>query len=49
MFGRRKCYCMNNNYQNNSCEEQNDIMEDKCSNIRKSNVRSKLCTNPIYG
>ena len=29
MFGKRKCYCMNNNYQNNSCEEQNDIMEDK--------------------
>ena len=37
MFGRRKCYCMNNNYQNNSCEEQNDIMEDKCSNVTNSN------------
>lgn len=37
MFGRRKFYCMNNNYQNNSCEEQNDIMEDKCSNIANAN------------
>lgn len=37
MFGRRKCYCMNNNYQNNSCEEQNDIMEDKCSNVANAN------------
>ena len=33
----RKCYCMNNNYQNNSCEEQNDIMEDKCSNVANAN------------
>ena len=37
MFGRKKCYCMNNNYQNNSCEEQNDIMEDKCSNVANAN------------
>ena len=37
MFGRRKCYCMNNNYQNNSCEDQNDIMEDKCSNVANAN------------
>ena len=37
MFGRRKCYCMNNDYQNNSCEEQNDIMEDKCSNVANAN------------
>ena len=37
MFGRRKCYCMNNNYQNNSCEEQSDIMEDKCSNVANAN------------
>ena len=37
MFGRRKCYCMNNNYQNNSCEEQSDIMEDKCSNVANTN------------
>ena len=37
MFGRRKCYCMNNNYQNNSCEEQSDIIEDKCSNVANAN------------
>ena len=37
MFGRRKCYCINNNYQNNSCEEQSDIMEDKCSNVANAN------------
>ena len=38
MFGRRKCYCMNNNYQNNLCEEQNDIMEEKCSNVANLNL-----------
>ena len=28
MFGRqRKCYCMNNNYQENSCELENEIIE----------------------
>lgn len=30
---RRKCYCMNNSYKNNSCEMQNDIIEDKCNNV----------------
>lgn len=29
----RRCYCMNNSYNNNSCELQNDIMEDECSNV----------------
>ena len=29
----RKCYCMNNSYQNNSCEMQQDIMEDKCNDV----------------
>ena len=33
MFSRRQCYCMNNNYSNNSCEMQNDIMENKCNNV----------------
>ena len=33
MFGRRKCYCMNNNYQDNNSKLQNDIMEEKCSNV----------------
>ena len=37
MFGRRKCYCMNNNYQNNSCEEQNDMIENQCSNTATTN------------
>lgn len=32
MFGRyKKCYCMNNNYQNSLCDAQNEIIEDKCS------------------
>ena len=29
----RKCYCMNNTYNNNSCEEQNNIMETSCNNV----------------
>ena len=29
----RKCYCMNNSYQNSSCELQNEIMEDQCDNV----------------
>lgn len=34
MFRRyRKCYCMNNNYTNDSCELQNEILEDKCNNV----------------
>ena len=33
MFRNRRCYCMNNSYQNNSCELQDDILEDKCSNV----------------
>ena len=33
MFRNRKCYCMNNNYQNNSCHMQENIMEDKCSQV----------------
>lgn len=33
MFGRyRKCCCMNNNYENNSCKTDNEIMETQCSN-----------------
>ena len=33
MFRNRKCYCMNNNYQNNSYQLQNEIMENKCSQV----------------
>lgn len=33
MFGRyRKCSCMNNDYQNNSDELQNEVIETACSN-----------------
>ena len=27
----RRCYCMNNNYKNNSCE--NNMLETKCDNV----------------
>lgn len=38
MFGRyRKCYCMNNDYQNNSYNMQNEIIEDKCSDVGNNN------------
>ena len=33
MFRRyKKCYCMNNDY-NNSCNMQDEILEDKCNNV----------------
>lgn len=43
---RRKCYCMNNNYADNSCELQNEIMEDKCSNINNNTCTS--CNQDSY-
>ena len=33
MFNRRRCYCMNNNYANQSCNNQNDIIETKCDSV----------------
>lgn len=33
MFRNRNCYCMNNSYQNNSCELQDDILENKCNDV----------------
>ncbi len=37
MFGRyRRCSCMNNNYQENICDEQNDLIEQQCSNVNNS-------------
>ena len=30
---RRKCFCMNNNYANNSCTLQNDVLENKCDHV----------------
>ena len=35
MFNRRykKCYCMNNEYKNNNCQLQKEILEDKCHNM----------------
>ena len=29
----RKCYCMNNSYQNDSCEIQTDIIEKQCNDV----------------
>lgn len=34
MFRRyKKCYCMNNSYQNDSCEMQSDMIEKQCDNV----------------
>ena len=33
MFRTRKCYCMNNSYQNDSCQMQDDMIEEQCNNI----------------
>ena len=30
---RRKCFCMNNSYQNNSCELENDMIEKQCNDV----------------
>lgn len=48
MFRRyKKCYCMNNEYQNNSCNMQNEIMEDKCNHVpttyENNNMNSCEC------
>lgn len=46
MFGRyRKCSCMNNNYQENKCDEQNDLLEQQCSNVNNS---CSSCNNNNY-
>lgn len=44
MFSR-KCYCMNNNYSQNSCELKHDIMENKCENVisYEENINSCDC------
>lgn len=43
MFGRRrKCYCMNNDYQENLCELENEIIENSCANANSP------CTNNEY-
>lgn len=41
----KKCYCMNNRYKNSSCELQNDMIEEKCSNVSsyEDNVNSCEC------
>ena len=33
MFNRRRCYCMNNSYSNQSCNTQNDLIETKCDSV----------------
>mgnify|MGYP001623795914 FL=1 len=40
---RRRCYCMNNNYKNDSCGLQNEIMENKCSNVISYEENSNSC------
>lgn len=39
----RKCGCMNNNYQNDSCEMQNDIIETQCSEVNSYEDMSNSC------
>lgn len=39
MFGRyKKCYCMNNNYTNDNCDNQNDYIETQCQNNCSCNM-----------
>lgn len=39
----KKCYCMNNNYQNDSCEMQNDIIEKQCNEVSSYEDMSNDC------
>ena len=39
----RKCYCMNNDYQNNDCEMQNDIIENQCNEVVSYEDMSNSC------
>ena len=39
----KKCYCMNNNYQNDSCEMQNDIIEKQCNEVSSYEDMSNGC------
>lgn len=39
----RKCGCMNNNYQNDSCDMQNDIIETQCSEVSSYEDMSNSC------
>ena len=46
MFGRyRHCSCMNNNYQNDSCENncdlENDMMETSCANAKSACTKNE--------
>ena len=44
MFRRfKKCYCMNNNYGNDSCNMQKDILEDKCNNVSSYEDNYDVC------
>ena len=40
---RRKCYCMNNSYKNDSCELQNDIIETQCNNVTSYEEDTHAC------
>ncbi len=45
MFRRneRKCYCMNNSYQNNSCELQHDMIEHQCDHVNTHTEYENEC------
>ena len=40
---RRKCYCMNNSYKNDSCELQNDMIEHQCNDVVSYEDYSNSC------
>ena len=39
----RKCYCMDNSYKNDSCELQDEIMENQCNNVNSYEEMSNSC------
>ena len=44
---RRKCYCMNNTYKNESCELQNDMMEKQCNDVVSYEEYNMFPENPM--
>ena len=40
----RKCYCMNNSYQNNSCELQQDMIENQCDHVSSYEEFNDSCS-----
>lgn len=39
----KKCYCLNNSYENDSCELQKNVLENQCNNVSSFEDMSNDC------